>query len=77
MRLHASQRARRAPSERRGAVLLLSFLVLLVLILILQQIDYTTKTSDRVARNEHALEAMDLAIESTMLSVFDSLIADG
>ena len=77
MRLLAAQRALRGAPERRGVVLLLSFLVLLVLILILQQIDYSTKTADRVARNEHTLMAMDLAIESTLLSVYDSLKADG
>ncbi|MFT5288855.1 MAG: hypothetical protein ACI8QS_000760 [Planctomycetota bacterium] len=77
MLLHASQRAQRAAPERRGVVLLLSFLVLLVLILILQQIDYSTKTSARVVRNEQTLGAMDLAIESTLMSVFDNLKADG
>ncbi len=77
MLLHASQRVQRAAPERRGVVLLLSFLVLLVLILILQQIDYSAKTTARVTRNEHTLGAMDLAIESTLMSVFENLKADG
>jgi len=63
-------------AERRGAALMLSFMVLLVLVLILAQIKYSTATADRVARNEETLVAMDSAIESGMLQVFEDLKSD-
>jgi hypothetical protein len=55
---------------------MLSFLVLLVLILIVQQISYSTKTDARVSRNEETLIAMDQAIESVLLQVYEDLRAD-
>jgi type II secretory pathway component PulK len=62
--------------ERRGAALMLSFMVLLVLILILAQIRYSTATTARVARNEETLVMMDSAIESSLLQVFEDLKTD-
>jgi Tfp pilus assembly protein PilX len=53
-----------APTGTRGAALLLSFMVLLILILILAQIRYSTDTAARVARNEETLISMNHAIES-------------
>jgi hypothetical protein len=55
---------------------MLSFMVLLVLILILAQIKYSTDTTSRVARNEETLVAMDSAIESALLQVFEDLKTD-
>jgi type II secretory pathway pseudopilin PulG len=66
-----------AAAPRRGAALMLSFMVLLILILILAQIRYSTATADRVARNEETLVAMDSAIESALLQVFEDLKTDG
>jgi len=55
---------------------MLSLLVLFVLILIVSQISYSTKTDERVTRNEETLTAMDQAIESVLLQVYDDLLAD-
>jgi len=55
---------------------MLSFMVLLVLILILAQIKYSTDTTGRVGRNEETLVAMDSAIESALLQVFEDLKSD-
>ena len=63
-------------SESRGAALVLSFMVLLVLILILAQIKYSTDTNSRVARNEETLLSMDNAIESCLFQVFEDLKSD-
>jgi hypothetical protein len=68
---------RTAAPARRGAALLLSFMVLVVLILILAQIKYSTDTAGRVARNEETVIAMDLAIESALLQVYEDLKTDG
>src|SRR5262245_11731758 len=67
---------RRAAHAHRGAALILSFMVLLVLILILAQIKYSTDTTSRVGRNEETLVAMDAAIESAFLQVFEDLKTD-
>ncbi len=55
---------------------MLSLLVLFVLILIISQISYSTKTDERVTRNEETLTSMDLAIESILLQVYDDLTSD-
>lgn len=67
----------RAPESRRGAALMLSFLVLIVLILIVAQISYSTKTDARVSRNEETLLAMDQTAESVLLQIYDDLAQDG
>jgi len=74
MKLLLPPSGRNAP--RRGAALVLSFMVLLVLILILAQIKYSTATDARVARNEEVVLSMDMAIESAFLQVFEDLKAD-
>lgn len=74
MKLHPSL-LRRAPG-RRGAALLLSFMVLMVLILILAQIKYSTDANGRVGRNQETLLVMDQAIESAMLQVMEDLKTD-
>lgn len=74
MKLHPSL-LRRAPG-RRGAALLLSFMVLMVLILILAQIKYSTDANGRVARNQETLLVMDQAIESALLQVMEDLKTD-
>lgn len=66
----------RAAPERRGAALLLSFLVLIVIIAIVSQLDIMTKTDARVGFNDISLTKMDLAIESAMLEVFEGLKDD-
>jgi hypothetical protein len=65
-----------AAPARRGAALILSFMVLLVLILILAQIKYSTDATARVARNEETMVSMDSAIESAMLQVYEDLKSD-
>ena len=67
---------RQPTNPRRGAALMLSFLVLIVLILIVQQISYSTRTDERVSRNEETLIAMDQAIESILLQVYEDLLMD-
>ncbi|HEX6883294.1 MAG TPA: hypothetical protein VF530_07920 [Planctomycetota bacterium] len=70
------QHPRRTARQRRGAALVLSFMVLLVLILILAQIKYSTDVTSRVGRNEETLVTMDAAIESAFLQVFEDLAND-
>jgi hypothetical protein len=55
---------------------MLSFMVLIVLILILAQIKYSTDSNGRVARNEETLALMDNAIESALLQVMEDLKTD-
>lgn len=74
MKLRASPRT--SAPHRRGAALMLSFMVLMVLILILMQLRYSTDTTARVGRNEETLVAMDSAIESALLQVFEDLKSD-
>lgn len=62
--------------SRRGAALLLSLLLLFVLVAIAIQISVTTGTDARVARNDLTLTSMDLAIESAMLQVQETLKTD-
>lgn len=68
--------ARSAAGQRRGAALMMSMLVLLVLILIVWQIGIGSRTTYQVARNDVSLTSMDLAIESALLEVFEQLKAD-
>jgi type II secretory pathway component PulK len=65
-----------SPARRRGAALLLSLLVLFVIVAIVFQINVTTGTDARVARNDVGLTAMDLAIESALLQVDQQLEED-
>ncbi len=62
--------------SRRGSALLMAFLVLVVLAAILFQLYITTSTDARVARNDVTLTAMDQAIESALIRVFDELETD-
>ncbi|MBI5431576.1 MAG: general secretion pathway protein GspK [Planctomycetes bacterium] len=64
-------------SRRRGSALLLALLVLLILLAIMAQLVFGTKSDADVARNDIALTTMDLAIESSLLEVFDRLKTDG
>ncbi|MEM7310201.1 MAG: hypothetical protein AAF682_26235 [Planctomycetota bacterium] len=75
-RLLHRQALRGAAPERRGAALLLSLLVLLVLVAIISQINIATSTDARVGRNDLYLTTMDLAIESALLEVSETLAAD-
>jgi hypothetical protein len=67
----------RGPHTKRGAVLLLSFLVLMVIIAIVYQLNRVTATDQLVANRDFTSTNMDLAIESAMLEVFEQLRSDG
>ena len=67
----------RGPRTERGAVLLLSFLVLMVIIAIVYQLNRVTATDQLVANRDFVSTNMDLAIESAMLEVFEQLRSDG
>jgi hypothetical protein len=60
-------RSKAASEAKKGAALLLSFMVLIVVVTIVTQISLGTMTDARVARNDLALAHMDLAIESAMI----------
>jgi hypothetical protein len=75
MKLLRHARSDRGP--RRGAALILSLLLLFVLVAITLQIGVTTGTDARVARNDLTMTSMDLAIESAMLQVQETLKTDG
>lgn len=55
---------------------MLSLLVLFVLVAIVFQINIATSTDARVGRNDIALTTMDMAIESSILEVTETLIMD-
>jgi len=55
---------------------MLSFLVLIILIMIVQQIKYSSDSEARVARNAETIAMMDQAIESVMLQALEDLRAD-
>jgi hypothetical protein len=65
-----------ARTRCRGSALLLAFLVLILLAAILFQLYIGTTTDARVARNEVNLTAMNQAIESALIKVYDELIQD-
>lgn len=65
------------PAERRGAVLLLSFLVLIVVIAIVYQLSRVTGADQQIAYKDLTLQKMDLAIESAFLEVIEQLREDG
>ncbi len=56
---------------------MLSFLLLIVLIAVMAQLKLATDTERRVAENDVSLTAMDLAIESALMEVYEQLKADG
>ncbi len=62
--------------RRRGSALLVSFLILMVLLAIVHQLSTTTSAGGKVARNDVAMTAMDLAIESALLRVYETLKTD-
>ena len=72
-----NQRYQRAAESQRGAALLLAFLVLIVIIAIVYQIYTVTQSDARITRNEITRAQMDLALESTMLQVYEDLAEDG
>jgi hypothetical protein len=74
LRSHATTRSSR---RERGAALLLSLLILLVLVAIVIQINVSTGTDARMAKNDVTLTAMDLAAESALLQELETLKADG
>ncbi len=73
MRLRATE----AHPGRSGAALLLAVLILIVLAAIVFQIFVATSTAARVARNDVAMSAQELAIESALLEEYDKLKTDG
>lgn len=64
---YSADRPRHAATSKRGAALLLSFMVLIVVVTIVTQISIGTMTDARVARNDLTLARMDLAIESALM----------
>lgn len=56
---------------------MLSFLVLIILIMIVQQIKYSSDAEARVARNAETVAMMDQAIESVLLQAYEDLRTDG
>ena len=68
---------RSANSDRRGAALLLAFLVLMVILMITYQIARSTGTDQIETRRSLVFTGMDLAIESAFLQVAEDLVADG
>lgn len=70
-------RPKSADPAKRGAALLLSFMVLVVIVTIVTQISLGTMTDARVARNDLALAKMDLAIDSAMMQTRIQLRDDG
>ncbi len=78
MQILRSLAARRAASEaRRGAVLMISFLVLIILFVVVRQVFLAADSDAKVARNSIGTTQMDLAIESALLEVYDRLALDG
>ena len=65
-----------AAPERRGAAMMLAFLVLSVLMLIVFQIAIGTSTDSRVANNALQRVVMDEAIESALLKTMQDLADD-
>lgn len=63
-------------APRRGAALLLAFLVLIVMIAIMYQIQSVTQIDARIARQEIARARMDEAIRSAVLQVYEDLAED-
>lgn len=66
----------RPRSQRRGAALLLSVLVLFVLIAIVFQISIATMTDARVGRNDVGLTLIDRSIASAQWDIFELLKVD-
>ncbi|MDG1490562.1 MAG: type II secretion system protein GspK [Planctomycetota bacterium] len=60
----------------RGAALLMAFLVLIVIIAIVYQINTVTLTDERITYNEITRAQMDLAIESVLLQTYEDLAED-
>lgn len=77
MKILHGRRARAGAARKRGAALLLSLLLLLILVAIVIQINVSTGTDARVARNDVTITTMDLAAESALLQVLETLKADG
>jgi hypothetical protein len=64
-------------SRERGAALLLSFLILMVIISIVYQLTRVTGTDQQVAEKTLQLTKMESAIRSAMLEVLEQLRQDG
>ena len=60
----------------RGAALLMAFLVLIVIIAIVYQINTVTLTDERITYNDITRAQMDLAIESVLLQTYEDLAED-
>jgi type II secretory pathway pseudopilin PulG len=73
MRLRATE----AHPGRSGAALLMAVLILIVLAAIVFQIFVATSGAARIARNDLAMSAQELAIESALLEEYDKIKTDG
>lgn len=63
-------------TPRRGAALLLSFLVLMVIIAVVYQLNRSTGIDQQVAHKDYLMTKMELAIESAFLEVAEQLKED-
>ena len=71
-----AQHVHSVPASRRGAALMLSFLVLIVILMICYQIARTTGLDRNEAQRTRTLTAMDYAISSAFMQVEEDLLAD-
>ncbi|MBL8858580.1 MAG: hypothetical protein JNL28_08760 [Planctomycetes bacterium] len=76
MKIYSHSHATAAGARRRGAALLLSLMILLILVAIVIQINVSTGTVARISRNDITITTMDLACESALLQMAESLKAD-
>ena len=65
-----------ADEARRGIALLLAFLILIVIIAIVYQINTVTLTDEKIAYNEITRSKMDFAIESVLQQAYEDLKED-
>ena len=77
-RLPFLMQLQRTPTDpnKRGAALMLSFLVLIVILMICYQITRTTGIDRIEAQRTQTLTGMDYAISSAFLQVAEDLLAD-
>ncbi|MBM3991618.1 MAG: general secretion pathway protein GspK [Planctomycetes bacterium] len=69
-------RSANARRPRKGSALLMAFLMIILLYAIVFQLSYGTKADLRVTENDVTITQMDMAIESALQEVYDSLAQD-
>jgi hypothetical protein len=76
MRILHSKHARTNDPDQRGAALLLSFLVLIVILMICYQVNRTVSGNQIEATRNSTLTSMELGIDSLLLQIHEDLKAD-